>query len=114
MEYGEVRRGNLGVIYQSLTPELAEAFGLDKPEGALVVKVAPGTPAEAAGLRQGDVILEVNGRKVHNPMSFCNRLGLSPVGSELHMKVIRDRKHVELRAVVVLGQILFSWERLST
>lgn len=100
LEYGEVRRGNLGVIYQSLTPELAEAFGLDKPEGALVVKVAPGTPAEAAGLRQGDVILEVNGRKVHNSNEFRNRLGLSPVGSELRMKVIRDRKHVELRAVV--------------
>ncbi len=100
LEFGEVRRGQLGVIYQSLTADLAEAFGLDTPEGALVVKVAPGTPAESAGLLQGDVIVEVNGRKVRNSVDFRNRLGLTPVGTAMHLVVLRSGNPVKLTAVV--------------
>ena len=66
-EKGHVVRGWLGVQIQAVDKEMAEGLGLDEPHGAIVVKVTPGSPAEKGGLKTGDVILEVNGRKVKNP-----------------------------------------------
>ena len=61
---GEVSRGWLGVVIQEVNKQLAESFGLDKPQGALVAQLVPGGPAEAGGLKSGDIIVAFNGREV--------------------------------------------------
>ena len=67
---GYVSRGWLGVVVQEVTRELAESFGLGRPEGALVVRVVPGSPAEEAGMQVGDVILKFNGQSVERSASL--------------------------------------------
>ena len=86
--HGEVRRGQLGIRIQDLTPALAKALKIDVAEGALVANVAPKSPAEAAGLEAGDVITMVNGEKVRNSADLRNRVGLLPVGSTVELEVI--------------------------
>ncbi|PIE44253.1 MAG: serine endoprotease DegQ [Gammaproteobacteria bacterium] len=100
LAFGEVRRGQLGLIFQNLTADLSEAFGLPLTEGALVVKVAPGTSAAESGIRQGDVVLSVDGRKIRNAADLHNRIGLTPVGSEMRLKIFRSGNIIEIRAIV--------------
>ena len=64
MENGEVSRGWLGVSIQAMTPELAESFGLDKVNGALVNRVFPGSPAAQAGVKRGDILLSFAGKEI--------------------------------------------------
>jgi serine protease Do len=59
-------KGKLGLTLQNITPEIAQRMGLDRSEGLIVTSVAPGSPADDAGLEQGDVILEVNRKPVRN------------------------------------------------
>src|SRR5690606_21458141 len=63
-EHGSVSRGWLGVLIQDVTRDLAESVGMDRPHGALVAKVLPGSPAEKAGIEVGDVIVRFNGKEV--------------------------------------------------
>ncbi|MFO0843344.1 MAG: trypsin-like peptidase domain-containing protein [Gemmataceae bacterium] len=101
LEKGRVTRGYLGV---QLAPgfESAEAvkLGLNKAQGALVDGVHPETPASAAGLRAKDVILELDGGLVKNENQFINRISNLPPGQRVVMKVWRDRKPVQVDAVV--------------
>ena len=64
VEHGEVRRGQLGVAIQDLTPELAAAFGLKQPGGAVIAEVIPGSAADRAGLVAGDIVVAVNGKPI--------------------------------------------------
>src|SRR6185295_4152903 len=64
VRYGKVERGRIGVAIQEVTQSLAQSFGLDKPQGALVSSVEPGGPADKAGIKPGDVLLGVNGKAV--------------------------------------------------
>ena len=89
-EYGEVRRGRLGVMIQDLTPELSEALSLDITRGAVITRVESDSPAEAAGLASGDVIVAVNGVEVTGAADLRNRIGLVRVGSEVGVTVLRD------------------------
>ncbi|MGD8380288.1 MAG: Do family serine endopeptidase, partial [Gammaproteobacteria bacterium] len=88
---GKIERGVLGVSIQNLTPELADALGLKNvTHGAVVGQVTPGSGADKAGIKQGDVIIEANGKKVANLFDLKNVIGLLPVGSRVDLKVIRD------------------------
>ncbi|MDZ7752431.1 MAG: DegQ family serine endoprotease [Gammaproteobacteria bacterium] len=90
VEYGEVRRGYLGVTAQDLTPELATAFGLESRDGAVITEVATGSPGAEAGLRPGDVIVAVNGRRVSNSSDVRNTVGLARLGQEVAIEFLRD------------------------
>lgn len=99
-EHGEVQRGQLGVLIQDLTPELAEAFKLEQSHGAVVARVLPKSPAEKAGLKAGDVVTRVNGRAVHNSGELRNAIGLLPLGSRVTLEVLREGRPLEIRVKV--------------
>jgi Do/DeqQ family serine protease len=89
VRYGEVRRGRLGIEMVDLTPELAKKLGVSFLDGAAIANVQPGSPAEKAGLRQGDVITAMNGRTVRNAAELRARLGLTPVGDRAELRIMR-------------------------
>lgn len=92
VETGRVSRGYLGVYIQELTRELAEGFGLQDHRGILVSDVIPDSPAEKAGIQQGDVIIKLNGRAVDNVPDFRNTVASNPPGSLLRLEIMRDGK----------------------
>jgi serine protease Do/serine protease DegQ len=98
--HGEIRRGRLGVTAQDLTPDLAQAFGLQERRGTVVAEVAKGSPADQAGVRVGDIIVSVNGRAVESAAEVRNRIGLLRVGEEVSMELLRDGKTQRIRAVI--------------
>ncbi|MEX0386260.1 DegQ family serine endoprotease [Spiribacter onubensis] len=100
IEYGEVQRGVLGVRVQDLTPEMAEAFDIERPNGALVAQVTPNSPAAEAGLEAGDVIVEVNGTPVSDANAMANAIGLLRIGDEVHLTYVRDGEKRETTATV--------------
>jgi Do/DeqQ family serine protease len=100
VEYGEVRRGRLGVTVQDLTPDLAQAFGIPQIHGAVIARVEPGSAAERAGLLEGDVVLTVNDRRVRNATELRNAIGLLRAGTEVKLAVVRDNRRRTLTAMV--------------
>jgi serine protease Do len=103
VKYGTVKRGWLGVYIQPLTPEFAEAYGVEHEGGAVVSDVVPDSPAAGAGLRRGDVIVAVDGETIedHTDLSFCIRSHLE--GDKVRLTVIREGKEREVS--VTLGSI---------
>ncbi len=87
---GSVSRGWLGVQIQDVTRELAESFKMDRPYGALVSRVISGSPSEKAGLKIGDVIVEFNGHEIDTSSELPPIVGLTPVGKDVKVKVIRE------------------------
>ncbi|NOQ89408.1 MAG: Do family serine endopeptidase [Gammaproteobacteria bacterium] len=100
IEYGEVRRGLLGVIMQNLTPELARAFGLNLHQGVVISQVLDDSAASKAGLEVGDVISEINGNKVKSASAMRNMVGLMRVGAKMEISAIREGKEVKLVAYI--------------
>ncbi|MBO66941.1 MAG: serine endoprotease DegQ [Acidiferrobacteraceae bacterium] len=102
VEYGEVRRGRLGVIVQDVTPELREAMEISVSSGALISQVLPDSAAAAAGLIEGDVIINVNGRAIAGASDLRNVIGLSRAGETVQIEYLRNGellvKSVEIRA----------------
>ena len=105
---GHVRRAQLGVTIQPLTADLSESLGLKQTEGAVVSSVAPGSPAERAGVKRGDVITAFNGQTVHDTNTLRNRVADATPGSSGTLTVIRDgaerQLHVELGEITDAGQ----------
>ncbi|WP_305043574.1 DegQ family serine endoprotease [Geoalkalibacter sp.] len=99
-EEGRVTRGYLGVQIQPVTQELATSFGLTETKGALVVDVLKDSPAEKAGLRRGDIILEFDGRKIDSMNDLPRFVAATSVGSDSRLKIWRDGKTRELRIQV--------------
>lgn len=95
---GVVHRSKLGVNVQALTPELAESFGMADAHGALVSGVEPGSPADHAGLKQGDVIVSLNGRQVIDGNALRNQVASTRPGSNVTIGFVRDGK-TESRSV---------------
>ncbi len=87
---GSVQRGMLGVSVQSITPELAKALSLKDSHGVLINSVQPGSPAQRAGLRAGDVITAVNGTPVDDPNALRNRIASTPPGTEVTLTFVKD------------------------
>jgi Do/DeqQ family serine protease len=100
LEYGEVRRGRLGIMIQDVTPDLAEALDLGVVEGAVVTQVEPDSPAEQAGLRAGDVIVAFDGEPVEGSADLRNKVGLVRVGASAELEVIRDGRREALAATI--------------
>ncbi len=100
IEYGEVRRGMLGVIMQNLTPELSRAFGLDLHQGVVISQVIEDTAAEEAGLEVGDIVVAINGKPIKSASAMRNMVGLLRVGDEMDISVIRDGEKRTMRAVI--------------
>jgi serine protease Do/serine protease DegQ len=98
IRFGEVRRGWLGLTVQDLTPDLAKALGVSLTEGAVVVEVAEGSPAEKAGLKPRDIITSINGRAMRTSSEVRNELGLTPVGERVEIRVLREGKPLTLTA----------------
>jgi serine protease Do len=100
---GHVTRGWLGVVIQELSSDLADQFDIDDLEGALVNEVAAGGPAQKAGLRRGDVIIEFEGEKIESWNELPRVVASSAVGDKVDVVVIRDGKHKTVG--VTLGEL---------
>ena len=100
---GRVARGWLGVEILELTTDLAEAFGLDRPRGALISRVMEGSPAEAGGIQDDDIIIRFNGEEISRAGELPHWVGRSPVGEKSEVIVVRGGKEVKLN--VVLGEL---------
>jgi serine protease Do len=101
IDKGSVTRGFLGVSLQPIDKDLAEALGLEKPEGALVADIVAGSPAAEAGVEQGDIILEVNDIVVKTPASIRNDVMLNEPGTVVKLKINRKGKVMIIK--VTLG-----------
>ena len=100
VSFGEIRRGRLGVAIQDVTPDLAEALGLDRPIGAVITNVEAGSSAQKAGLRQGDVIVKVDDDPIEGASDLRNKIGLEPVGETVAIEIYRDGRRRTVRAEV--------------
>jgi Do/DeqQ family serine protease len=95
---GRVHRGQLGVGVQALTSDLASGLGLKEVRGVLVNSVAPGSPADRAGLRNGDVITAIDGHPVDEPNALRNRVATTTPDSHVRLSIIRDGKEQQVNA----------------
>ena len=96
IEFGEVRRGRIGVQIQDLTPELAKEFRVNHDGGALIAQVMADSPAENAGLATGDVIISVNRKSVHSGADLRNYIGLLRVGARVDLVLVRNGDEMKL------------------
>jgi serine protease Do len=97
---GRVSRGWLGVLIQDVTRELAPTFGLKRPEGALVAQVLPDSPAAAAGVLPGDVILSYGGKELTASSALPPLVGATPVGEKAQLEVMRKGQRVSLEVTI--------------
>lgn len=102
---GEVRRGRLGIEMADLTPELAKKLGVNTLDGAVMAVVQSGSPADKAGLREGDVVTALNGRTIRNVAELRARLGLTPIGEEVEMRVNRSGNVRTVRARIAAPDV---------
>ena len=102
LDFGEVRRGLLGVSIQTIDTESAKALGAEVESGALVSAIEPGSAAEAAGLRVDDIIVKVNDKKIDNSRELANAIGLKGSGEMVDIEFVREGKTRKVRAT--LGQ----------
>jgi len=95
-EKGRVSRGWLGVLIQDVTRELAETFGMRHPRGALVAQVLPGSPAEVAGLRAGDIVISFNDKDIATSSNLPPLVGVTKAGSEVKLQVLRSGEMIDV------------------
>ncbi len=101
LEHGRVIRGWLGVIIQNITPGIAEAVGVK--EGVIIAQVVPGSPADKAGLKVGDIIVEYNGEKLKDARDLQFKVMKTKPGTKVELKVIRKGK--EKVVSVIIGEL---------
>jgi serine protease Do/serine protease DegQ len=113
VEYGEVRRGQLGISVQDLTPELARAFGLQNNRGAVIAQIFPNSAAQRAGLKTGDVVLAVAGKAIRNANQLRNAIGLLIVGERVTLTILRDgeTRTIQVRIGAIAVSALFLSEQ---
>jgi serine protease Do len=100
VKYKKVVRGWLGVSIQEVTSDLAEEFSVKDLKGALVSGVMKGSPAEKAGIKQGDVILQFNGKTIEDTGHLRNMVSQTPVGSRVKVAILRQKKELEMEVVI--------------
>ena len=100
LKKGKVTRGWLGVVIQDIDEELAKSFGLEKTEGVLIAEVSEGSPAEKAGLKQGDIILRLNGKKVDDLGELRNKIALTAPGTKVKLEVLRENKRRTIQVTI--------------
>ncbi|OGW38619.1 MAG: hypothetical protein A2X58_10170, partial [Nitrospirae bacterium GWC2_56_14] len=100
VKYNKVVRGWLGVSIQEVTSDLAEEFGVRNLKGALISRVMKGSPADKAGIRQGDVILQYNGKDVEDTGHLRNMVSQTPIASKVKVRLLRQKKEIEVEVLV--------------
>ena len=108
IKFGETRRGWLGVRIQQVTKEIAEVENLKKPQGALVASVSDKSPADKAGIKPGDIILEFDGKKIDTMRTLPKVVANTSVGKSVQLKIWRNKRMVSKR--LVLGRLESSSE----
>jgi len=103
IEFGETKRGWLGVRIQEVTKEIADLEKLEKPGGALVASISENSPADKAGIKAGDIILEFDGKKVYNMRSLPKLVAQTEVGKKVILKIWRNQKLISKK--VLLGRL---------
>ena len=98
LKAGKVIRGYLGMSIGDVTDEIREAFNLQEARGALVQSVDPGKPADKAGIRHGDVVVDVDGKPIRNNRELIDYISYLPVGTEVKVGIIRNGQHMVLTA----------------
>ena len=111
IKYGETKRGWLGVRIQQVTKEIAEVQQLEEPKGALIAGVSEGSPAEKAGIKPGDVILEFDGKKIKTMRNLPKIVANTEVGKSVNVKIWRNKKLISKK--LVLGRLESSKEFLE-
>ncbi len=97
---GKVVRGHLGIGIQGVTPDLAKSFNLEEARGALVTHVRPGSPAHAAGMKRGDVVVKYQGQSVADPRTLQGQVLGTPIGEKVSIVVMRDGRKLTLSPVI--------------
>ena len=103
LEFGETKRGWLGVRIQTVTKEIADVEKLKKARGALVASVAPGSPSDKAGIKDGDIILEFDGKKINEMQELPLIVAQTKVGKVVNVKIWRNKKEVNKK--ITLGRL---------
>ena len=103
IEFGETKRGWLGVRIQYVTNEIAEVEKLDRPRGALVASVAEGSPSDDAGIKPGDIILEFDGKLINEMTELPKIVAATDVGKKVYVKVWRNQR--EIMKNIILGRL---------
>jgi serine protease Do len=104
VQYGNVKRGVLGIGVQDITPDLADAFHLNVSNGAVVTQVLPDSPAQTAGVRVGDIITSVNGSAVKNASDVINTIGFLRVNTKTQMALLRQDKPLTVTVTLTDSQ----------
>jgi serine protease DegQ len=100
IEHGHAIRGWLGIEVQAITTPLAESFGLTDTKGVIIAGVLPNGPADRAGLKRGDIVTQVNGNAVDDPLALMNTVAQVTPGASVKLETMRNGKHVSLTAKV--------------
>ena len=100
VEHGSVRRGQLGVMIQDVSPDAVEVLGLEAAKGVIVADVVEGSAAEAAGIQSGDIVLSLDDEDVVNAGDLRTRVGLANVGDEVELVVLRDGERKAIEATI--------------
>ena len=108
IKFGETKRGWLGVRIQEVTKEIAEVEKLKKPKGALVASVGENSPADKAGIKAGDIILEFDGKKINTMRNLPKVVASTKVGKSVELKIWRNKKLISKR--LTLGRLESSEE----
>jgi serine protease Do/serine protease DegQ len=109
IDKGEVQRGYLGLAVQGLNAQLAEAFGVDRRDGVVILDVESDSPASAAGLREGDIITRVGGKDLHKVSDFHSKTAVIFVGDEVEMEIVRDGRSRKIELQIGAN----SWEKMT-
>jgi serine protease DegQ len=101
VKHGEVKRGQLGIVIQDLTPELASAFAVnDGQSGVLIAQVQPQSSADKAGIKAGDVVISLDGKPIQTSAELRNQIGQKRIGDEIAVTILRDGKTQSIAALV--------------
>jgi len=100
IEFGQVKRGELGIMGTELNSELAKAMKVDAQRGAFISQVMPKSAAEKAGIKAGDVILSMNGKPISSFASFRADIGTLPIGTKVTLGLLRDGKPVNVEVTI--------------
>lgn len=106
VQYGKVTRGRIGVQIQDVNQALANSFGLPKPQGALISGVEPGSPAEKAGLKTGDVVMGVNGKEINQLAELSGAIAATKPGNTAHLQIWREgkKRDVDVKVAELMDQ----------
>ncbi len=99
IQHGKISRSVLGVFIQDVDEELAKSFGLDEKAGILVSQIMEGSAAEEAGLKEGDIIVEMDGKKVGKVGAFRSRVAATPPNTKVKLKIFRNGKYKNVSAI---------------